>query len=250
MSLDSFHHIDLIVDNGDDDPTQARRFIAVNTRGWLPEDEALLTLQAIIKFTMYQRRAADQVGPGRPAELELVTLEEPPDTLLRWLKDRGVECTTIDGEARSPSVGRPSGYAEDGHGGPALGPLVEASARRFADEHELPWPPTQAALGALDDVLGARRAEAGFGPDDESPDLEDGELLVLAGSYAGECARRRWGGSWRYEPQQGTPIVLATGEGEGVKVNFHGKVDKYLCHGASDSLAALVVALAQHVEEA
>nr|MBK7069865.1 hypothetical protein [Deltaproteobacteria bacterium] len=51
-------------------------------------------------------------------------------------------------------------------------------------------------------------------------------------------------------PQQGTPLVLATGAGEGVKVNFHGKVDKYLCHCASDSLAALVVALAQHVEEA
>ena len=249
MSLDSFHHIDLIVESGDDPPL-ARRFIAVNHRGWLPEDEALLTLQAIIKFTTYLRRAADQVGPGQPASLELVTVEEPPDTLLRWLSDRGIECTTIVGDARAPSVGRPSGYADDGHGRPALDPLVAASARCCAEEHDLPWPPTPASMAALDAVIDARRAEAGFGPDGESPDLEDGELLVLAGSYAGECARLRWGGSWRYEPQQGTPLVLATGAGEGVKVNFHGKVDKYLCHGANDSVAALVAALAQHVDEA
>lgn len=166
MSLDSFHHVDLIVDN-DDDPPLAQRFIAVNTGGWLPEDEALLTLQAIIKFTMFQRRAADQVGPGRPSALELVTIEESPDTLRRWLNDRGVECTTIDGEARSPSVGRPSGFADDGHGRPALDLPVEASARRFAEEYDLPWPPTQAALAVLDDVIGARRAEACFGPDDD-----------------------------------------------------------------------------------
>jgi hypothetical protein len=246
MSLDSFHRIDLMVESSAE-PPEPRRFIAVNTRGWLPEDEALLTLQAIIKFTMYERRAADQIDEAAPPALELVTTEEPPDTLLLWLRDRGVQCTTIDGELRRPSVGRPSGYADDGHGRPALGPLVEAAARRFAEEHGLAWPPTQASLVALDGVIDARRAEAGFGPEEESPDLEDGELLVLAGSYAGECARCRYGGTWRYEPQQGTPLVLATGEGERVRVNLHGKVDKYLCNGAGDSLAGLVAALAHHV---
>jgi len=41
--------------------------------------------------------------------------------------------------------------------------------------------------------------------------------------------------------------VLATGEGERVRVNLHGKVDKYLCNGAGDSLVGLVAALAHHV---
>jgi hypothetical protein len=247
MSLDAFHHIDLIVDHGDD-PAQGRRFLAVNTRGWLPEDEAVLTLEAIIKFTMYERRAADQIDAA-PAVLELVTTEQPPATLLCWLRDRGVECTTIEGEVRAPSFGRPSTYAADDRGGPALDPLVEVAAMRCAEEHGLPWPPTSAGLDALDAVLDARRAQAGFGPDAESPDLEDGELLVLGGSYAGEAARRRFGGTWRYEPQQGTPLVLAIGADEGVRVNFHGKVDKYLCSGPGDSVAALVNALAAHVAE-
>lgn len=248
MGLNAFHRVDITVENPND-PTAPRRFIAVNARGWPADEEALLTLQAIIKFTSYERYAAAAVEEGGSAGLELISAGEVPDTLLRWLRDRGVDCKQLDAEDRSPSVGRPAGFPDDGNGRPALGPLVEAAARRFAAEHALDWPPTRASLARLDDVLDGRRMEAGLEPEETSDAAEDGDLRVLAGSYAGECARHAYGGTWEYDPKQGTPFVLsiAAAGDRTLKVNLHGKVDKFLRGGRGDSVEGLFVALAAHV---
>lgn len=248
MGLNAFHRIDITVEDPRD-PTAPKRFIAVNAGAWPSQDEARLTLQAIIKFRAYERFAEAVAEEGGSAALELISAGEVPDTLLRWLRDRGVDCKQLDTEDRLPSVGRPAGFPDDGNGRPALGPLVEGAARQFASAHSLDWPPTRASLALLDDVLDARRREAGLEPEETSDAAEDGDLVVLAGSYAGECARHAYGGAWEYDPNQGTPFVLsiAAAGDRTLKVNLHGKVDKFLHNGRGDSVEGLFVALAAHV---
>lgn len=251
MGLNAFHRLDIVAEDPND-PAARKRFIAVNARGWPADDEARLTLQAILKFTSYERYAASLADEGGSAGLELLSAGPIPDTLLRWLGDRGVDCKQLDTEDRAPSVGRPAGFPDDGHGRPALGPLIEAAARRFAAEQELDWPPTQLSLVLLDDVLDARRKEAGLDAEEASEEMDDGDLVVLAGSYAGECARGAFGGEWQYDPGQATPLALAitTERGETIKVNFHGKVDKFLRNGRGDSVEGLLVALSSHIRGA
>lgn len=249
MGLDSFNRCDLVVGNPND-PGAGQRIITVNGRGWDPSDEALLTVQAMIKFTRLLPYAAGRTASGTPTTLSLTNFGEPPDTLLRWLKDRGVSNETMDAHAenRAPSVGRPATFPADAEGYPALNPLMEANARTFATTHGLPWPPAMEGMDALDAVIDARRARADLKEDEES-DLEDGDLTVLAGAYAGEVSRREHGGEWELDPRQSTPIVLRTGPDQSVVVNFPGKVVKYLCSGPSDSVRSLVAAVRAHVRD-
>ena len=249
MGLDSFNRLDIVA-RDPEAPESGVRVIIVNGRGWDGPDEALLTVQAMVKFSRLLPYAEQQTQAGTPTRLELLNFGEPPDTLLRWLNARGVTNETrqhVD-DAGWPSRGRPAAFPADAEGLPALDPLMEANAERFAEQRGLPWPPAMEGLEALDGVLEARRTSVGLGPEDHSEDIDDGDLVVMAGAYAGEITRREFGGRWKLDPQNSTPLTLSVGEEKRqIVVNFPGKVVKYLCYGAEDSVRSLVSAVRAHI---
>jgi hypothetical protein len=97
-------------------------------------------------------------------------------------------------------------------------------------------------------VLAERREDAEVGEDEESDEAFDGELVVLAGAYAGEAIRAEVGGRWTYDPDAElmNPIYLVIGES---KVNVLGKVGKFLRAGPSDSVASLARMVVQMSHE-
>jgi hypothetical protein len=243
VGLDALDRIDVVVG----DEARPRRCIVVHGGEWTAEEEGLLTVQALIKFMNleeYARLLYER--DGHRTELELTTFGEPPDTLLRWLRARGVDCVlrSDDTPLAGPCRGQPARFSADAEGGPALDPLLAACARRFAGDHGLAWPPAEDALPAVDRALSQRRIEAGFEPDEPAPDLQDGDLVVLAGAYAGEVVRERYGGHWKLQKGMHTPLVLVTAGDRPYTVNPIGKARKHIEDGPDDSVAGLVGAVA------
>ena len=87
MGLDSFNRLDIVA-RDPEAPESGVRVIIVNGRGWDGPDEALLTVQAMVKFSRLLPYAEQQTQAGTPTRLELLNFGEPPDTLLRWHRKR------------------------------------------------------------------------------------------------------------------------------------------------------------------
>lgn len=241
MGLAEFDRIDIVAraEGG------GERWISVAGYGWPENAEARLIAQFLIK-TANLRRGHE----GKPVHLELVSADEPPSCVVEIAARIGM--TAVVGiDDRRPAQGRPSTYPLTHDGWPDIGVLMEANAREFAQRRELPLPPTLAALTELDAALDERRADAEVGEDEESDDAFDGDLIVLAGAYAGEAIRLEVGGAWKYEPepQYMNPIHLAAGPNADMKVNVLGKVIKYLRAGPSDSVESLATAVVRMVRE-
>jgi hypothetical protein len=97
----------------------------------------------------------------------------------------------------------------------------------------------------------ARRA-LGITPasDDAAEHFDDGDLIVLAGAYAGEVLRSfHGGGSWVLGPDGPIkPVHLSVGPpGNEIAVNVLGKVRRYLQHGSADSVHTLARAVSSYL---
>jgi hypothetical protein len=221
-------------------PEGATRWIMVAGFGWPVAHEARLLVQLMLKLAGHERHAAHQDGP---VLMELVSADEPPRSVVELLAGKQIVCRVGTGGDRRPATGRPDTFPVGDDGWPALDALQAANARAFAAAHELPDPPALDALDRLDDVLADRRAEEGLEVDEQDVDdlAADGDLVVLAGAYAGEAIRRAAGGAWRHDPSAAMmrPVHLLVGEEPGMTVNVLGKVIKYLHGGPSDSVASL-----------
>jgi hypothetical protein len=118
--------------------------------------------------------------------------------------------------------------------------LQGANAARFAAEHALDG--SVESLVLLDDALEERRRAYGLGPGDRDEDFTDGDLVVLAGAYAGEVLRHHtreamW---WLGPPGRSGPLHLRAGLGHGTRVNALGRVRRYLQYGSGESVHALI----------
>jgi hypothetical protein len=243
MGLAEFDRIDIVASADDG----GERWISVAGYGWPEDGEARLLAQFLIKTANLRRHASHQ---ETPVHLELVSADEPPSCVVEIAARLGMT-VTVGIDDKRPAQGRPSTYPLTPDGWPDIGVLMEANARAFAQRRELPLPPTIEALDELDAALTERREDAEVGEDEESDDAIDGDLIVLAGAYAGEAIRAQVGGAWKYEPeaQSMNPIHLAAGPNADTKVNVLGKVVKFLRAGASDSVASLAMAVVRMVRE-
>jgi hypothetical protein len=241
MGLAQLNRIDIVSEA----PGGARRcLIMVAGEGFPPAAEALHTVLAMLKCAGYFDHAARSVGGA--CSVELVSVGGVPRPLHAWLSARGV-VVREQGQGSAPAAITTSRYAALPDGGPDCDALQAANAESFARRHDLPLPPSVDALDRFDDVLAQLRAEHGFDAGDGRDDPDRcGDLLVLAGAYAGEAIRRRHGGRWQWREAVGfRPLSLIVGkEGEKVVVvNPLGKVAKFLLHGREDSLASLAGAI-------
>lgn len=241
MGLAQLNRIDIVSEA----PGGERRWlIMVAGEGFPPAAEALHTVLAMLKGVGYIDHAARDAGGH--CGVELVTVGGVPQPLHAWLSARGV-VVREQGQGSAPAAVTTSRFAALPEGGPDLDALQAANAESFARRHDLPLPPSVDALDRLDDVLAQLRAEHGFDAGDGRDDPDRcGDLLVLAGAYAGEAIRRRHGGRWRWHEAVGfRPLSLVVGKEDEklVVVNPLGKVAKFLLNGREDSLAGLAGAI-------
>jgi hypothetical protein len=213
------------------------------TDGWQPEREALDYVQLLIKLAGILAYAERLGGEGRRSTVLLHSTAEPPSSVLEFLRERGIAAMIAGGAGPRPAAGRPARYPNLHDGSPDMESLQAANAALFAAEHGLDG--SVESLELVDDALEEWRRVRGLQPGDTSEDAVDGDLIVLAGAYAGEVLRRHtreavW---WLGPPGRSGPLHVRAGLGLGSRVDTLGRVRAYLCRGDRESVYALVANL-------
>lgn len=208
--------------------------------GWPPEQEALGYVQLIIKVAGVLEHARRLRDDGKRCTILLHGPGEPPASVLQFLIDRQIAVTVGSTASPRPATGRPSRFPNLHDGSPDIETLQSANAAAFAAAHGLDG--SVASLAKADDVVEARRDEHGLAPYDVDEEFTDGDLIVLAGAYAGEVLRHHArDGIWWIGPSgHSDPVHLRVGLGHGTRVNVLGAVRRHLSHGRTESLHRLV----------
>jgi len=211
---------------------------------WSPEREALEYVQLLVKLAGVLAYADRLDGEGHRSTVLLHSGGEPPSSVLEFLRERGVAAMIASKAGPRPAGGRRPRYPNLHDGTPDIDSLQAANADRFAAENGLDG--TIESLVLLDDALEECRRAHGLAPGDEDPDFNDGDLVVLAGAYAGEVLRRHtreamW---WLGPPGRSGPLHMRAGLGLGTRVNTLGRARRYLQYGSGESVHALIADLA------
>jgi hypothetical protein len=210
------------------------------TEAWPPERESLDYVQLLIKLAGVLAYADRIGGEGHQSTVLLHSSAEPPSSVLEFLRERGVAAMIAGAVGPRPAAGRPARFPNLHDGSPDMVSLQAANAGMFAEEHGLDG--SVDSLVLLDDALEERRRVHGLAPGDEDESFTDGDLIVLAGAYAGEVLRRHtreamW---WLGPPGRSGPLHLRAGLGLGSRVNTLGQVRKYLRYGSGESVHTLI----------
>jgi hypothetical protein len=211
--------------------------------GWPPEREALDYVQLLIKLTAVLAHAERLGGEGHRSTVLLHSGAEPPSSVLEYLRERGIAAMMAGKAGPRPAVGRPARYPNLLDGAPDIVSLQAANAGRFAADNGLDG--SIESLVLLDDALEECRRVNGLSPGDRDEEFTDGDLVVLAGAYAGEVLRRHtreamW---WFGPPGRSGPLHMRAGLGLGSRVNTLGKVRRYLQYGSDESVHDLIANL-------
>lgn len=207
---------------------------------WTPEREALDYVQLMIKLAVVQQYAGRLRRERRRSTILLHSTGEPPESVLEFVHDFGVAATVGNAANPRPAKGRPARYTNLPDGSPDMEALQSANASAFAADHGLDG--SVESLVLLDDALEEHRRRYRVSPGEDTDDLIDGDVIVLAGAYAGEVLRHhvREAAWWLGPPGNSGPLHLRAGLGHGTRVNVLGKVRSYLRYGSGESVHALV----------
>ncbi|MBC6456382.1 hypothetical protein [Actinomadura sp. HBU206391] len=232
MGLADLETVDLV----SSDPEGGEELHVIAGAGWPVEDEALYHVQLLIKIAGVLGYAESRRAEGKRSTVTVWGPDEPPAGVLEYLRSKGVRVLTGDPGSRQQASGRVPRIPNLPDGQPDINALQAANAANFARRHGLDG--SVESLPRLDEILEARRAEHGLGPDDVDEDFTDGDLIVLGGAYAGEVMRAAVGGTWALGPHGPLgPVHLRVGT---MSANVLGKVHKYLQHGAAESVSGMV----------
>jgi hypothetical protein len=210
------------------EPDGVTKLILVVTE-WEPE--ALRLTQLAIKLAGLQGYG-QQVQPYR---IEVVSFDnEPPRAALAMAHQAGA---TVVGPEKNAVTGRLGTFDSDGElDWPGI---LAANAAQFAAIHGLAG--TVDSLREVDALLTSAFAQASI--DDDGDPVEDGDLAVLAGSYAGEVMLAAFGGRWLPPPD----FRILVGNGRSVEVGAFGKVRKFLSNGPGDAVHPLAQVVADRL---
>ena len=239
MGLADLDNVDLVTGEPGGD-----QGLWILSEDWPAEREALDYVQLLVKLAGVLAYADRLGGEGQRSTVLLHSGGEPPTSVLEFLRERGVAAMIASKAGPRPAAGRRSRFPNLHDGSPDLNSLQAANADRFAAENGLDG--TIESLVLLDDALEECRRAYGLAPGDEDPDFTDGDLVVLAGAYAGEVLRRHtreamW---WLGPPGRSGPLHMRAGLGFGSRVNTLGRVRRYLQYGAGESVHDMVADLA------
>ncbi|HEY0539055.1 MAG TPA: hypothetical protein VGD53_11825 [Actinoallomurus sp.] len=238
MGLADLDDVDLVT--GEPDGDQGLWILAGD---WPPEREALDHVQLLVKLAGATAHADRLAGEGHRSTVLMHSSGEPPTSVLELLRARDIAAMIGGPTGPRPAGGRRPRYPNLHDGAPDLHSLQAANAARFAAENGLDG--SIESLVLLDDALEERRRAQGLSPGDVDEAFTDGDLVVLAGAYAGEVLRRHtreavW---WLGPPGRSGPLHMRAGLGLGSRVNTLGRVRRYLQYGAGDSVQVLVADL-------
>lgn len=238
MGLADLDSVDLVT--GPPDGDQGLWIVAGE---WSPEREALDHVQLLIKLAGVLAYAKTLSGAGHRSTVLLHSDGEPPVSVLDFLRERDIAAMVGGSAGPRPASGRHARYPNLHDGSPDMEALQSANAARFAAENGLDG--TVESLTLVDDAIEERRHAHGLAPGDVDESLTDGDLIVLAGAYAGEVLRRHtreavW---WLGPPGNSGPLHLRAGLGHGTRVNTLGRVRGYLQHGSGESVHTLISSL-------
>jgi hypothetical protein len=235
LGLADLDNVDLVTGEPDGD-----QGLWILTDDWAPEREALDYVQLLVKLAGITAYADRLVAEGHRSTVLLHSSGEPPSSVLEFLRARDIAAMTGGPAGPRPATGRRPRYPNLHDGSPDLHSLQAANAASFAAEHGLDG--SVESLVLLDDALEEQRRVRGLTPGDVDEDFTDGDLVVLAGAYAGEVLRRhtreaRW---WLGAPGRSGPLHMRAGLGLGSRVNTLGRVRRYLQYGAGESVHVLI----------
>ena len=235
MGLADLDNVDLVTGEPDGD-----QGLWILTDDWAPEREALDYVQLLVKLagiTAYVDRLAAE---GHRSTVLLHSRGEPPSSVLEFLRARDIAAMIGGPSAPRPATGRRPRYPNLLDGSPDLHSLQAANAGSFAAEHGLDG--SVESLVLLDDALEEQRRVRGLAPGDVDEDFTDGDLVVLAGAYAGEVLRRhtREATWWLGPPGRSGALHMRAGLGLGSRVNTLGRARRYLQYGAGESVHTLI----------
>jgi hypothetical protein len=210
---------------------------------WPVEREALDYVQLLVKLAAVRAHAERLDGAGHRSTVLMHNAGEPPMSVLEFVRERDVAAMIGGPGGPRPASGRRARYPNLHDGSPDMDALQSANATRFAAEHGLDG--SVESLELVDDAIEERRRAHGLRPGDVDEELTDGDLVVLAGAYAGEVLRRHtreavW---WLGPAGNAGPLHLRAGLGLGTRVNTLGRVRGYLRHGSRESVHTLVSTL-------
>lgn len=235
MSLADLDTADLVTGPADGD-----QGLWIVTDDWPPEREALDHVQLLVKLSGVLAHATRLGGAGHRSTVLMHSTGEPPASVLEYLRERGIAAMLGSTAGPRPARGRRARYPNLHDGSPDLTALQSANAESFAVEHGLDG--SVDSLTLADDALEERRHTHGLGPGDVDEEFTDGDLIVLAGAYAGEVLRRhtREAAWWLGTPGNAGPLHLRAGLGLGTRIDALGRVRGYLRRGSAESLHTLV----------
>ena len=207
---------------------------------WPPEREALDYVQLLVKLAGVLAYAERIGGEGHRSTVLLHSSGEPPSSVLEFLSERGIAAMIAGQAGPRPATGRPARYPNLHDGAPDIDSLQAANAGRFAADNGLDG--SIESLVLLDDALEECRRANGLSPGHRDEEFTDGDLVVLAGAYAGEVLRRHtreamW---WYGSPGRSGPLHMRAGLGFGSRVNTLGRVRRYLQYGSDESVHDLI----------
>ncbi len=238
MGLADIDTVDLVT--GPPDGDQGLWIVA---GAWSPERESLDHVQLLLKLTGVLAYAETLSDAGHRSTVLVHSDGEPPESVLDYLRERDIAAMIGGGAGPRPATGRPARYPNLLDGSPDIDTLQSANAALFAAEHGLDG--TVESLTLVDDAIEERRHVHGLAAGDADEDLVDGDLVVLAGAYAGEVLRRHtreavW---WLGPAGRAGALHLRAGLGHGTRVDTLGRVRRYLRYGERESVHTLISTL-------
>jgi hypothetical protein len=144
-------------------------------------------------------------------------------------------------------TGRPASIGFTDNGELDWATVHAANAAQFAEQHGLPG--TLESLRELDDLLADAYATAAADRDEDGDIAVDGNLVILAGSYASEVMLAAFGGQW-VPPDPATHLPdfrISVGSAHNLTVGALGKVRKFLRDGPADAVHPLAQVVAERL---
>ncbi len=237
MGLADLDSVDLVT--GPPDGDQGLWIVAGS---WSPDRESLDHVQLLVKLAGVLAYAKTLGDAGHGSTVLMHSDAEPPASVLDYLRERDI-AAMVGRSVPRPATGRRARFPNLLDGSPDIDALQSANADLFAAEHGLDG--TVESLTLVDDAIEECRHMNGLRPGDTDEEFTDGDLVVLAGAYAGEVLRRhtRDAAWWLGPPGNAGPLHLRAGLGHGTRANTLGRVRAYLQHGSRESVHALVSTL-------
>lgn len=242
MPLNNLFSVDIVAKKKDD----TNKLIIVAGLGWPKASESLQFVQFIIKLAGVVSYGESINQEGDKYVIELISYGEPPYNVLTYARSKDVSVVVSINDKHKEPKGRKERIPNLSNIEPDINALQKNNTQIFQDTYGVDlFDFSVESLKNVDKILEERRKEEGLDLEEADEELEDGDLIVLAGAYAGEVVKKQIGGIWVIGTESYVGVVHFKTKSNAI-VNLIGKARKYLHYGSGDSLFGFVQVVISH----